>query len=353
VTAVRTVAVRPDSVSIPIGRTPVLTVGLTVDGVRRALRLKLESYNPCGSAKDRTALALVAEVMPRVDPAVGLIESTSGNLGVALAAISADRGLPFTAVVDPRTSPLLVTRMRHLGSRVVVAQRPDAAGGYLLTRLAMVADALAGEPRLTWTDQYRSEANPRAHRLGTAPETWAQLPAAEAVLVPVSTGGTLAGFLRFTAESLVPWTVVGVDVVGSAALGSPPARRLLSGIGSSRRSSFLPAGGVDSEQVTPDEAVACCLWLSAVAGVSLGASAGAAVAAALRRLRADRELRDVVCICPDGADRYLTSVYSAPWRAAHQLAPVPVATGVTVTGTDYRHPEPVAAGPLPGRAAER
>jgi len=98
------------------GRTPVVTLDLEVAGVHRRIWLKLECHNPHGSLKDRTAATLWESVREQVYPAEGVIESTSGNLGVALAARCAEHGVPFTAVVEPRTSRTSIDTMRCYGA---------------------------------------------------------------------------------------------------------------------------------------------------------------------------------------------------------------------------------------------
>ncbi|MFF5531496.1 pyridoxal-phosphate dependent enzyme [Streptomyces cinerochromogenes] len=300
--------------------TPVVRLGLEVAGTPRELWLKLEGYNPYGSIKGRTALALWRDVADRLERGAGLVESTSGNLGLALAALAAAHRVPFTAVVDPRTSAALLHDIRALGARVVTVDTPDGAGGYLLNRLARVRALLREQPGLVWTDQYHNPANPAAHATGTAPELhWQTCRRPMSVLVAVSTGGTLAGFRRYAAESGAGWELVGVDAAGSAALGGAVGPRLLSGLGSSRRSAFLPDGHRPTVYVTPAEAVTVCLWLRDRTGIAVGASAGALVAAALRLFRTDPRRTGAACLCPDGADRYLDTVYSPAWRQAHGM----------------------------------
>lgn len=225
----------------PVGTTPVVDVAVTVHGVERRLRLKLESHNPHGSLKDRIAVFLIEDVADRIDKDIGIIESTSGNLGVAMAAECQGRGIPFNAVVDPRTSSFFVDRIRDLGARVTVVDEPDSSGGYLLNRIRHVREQLRTRPGLVWTNQYRSEANPRAHFATTAPEIRRQVPGPATLLVPVSTGGTLAGLARYVDETDVPWTLVGVDVHGSAALGgAPPGGGCCPGSGPAARRTSCP-----------------------------------------------------------------------------------------------------------------
>jgi N-(2-amino-2-carboxyethyl)-L-glutamate synthase len=299
--------------------TPAIALEVEMSGIRRNLWLKLESHGPHGSLKDRTALALWRSVREQVDFAEGIIESTSGNLGISLAAICSRNGVPFTAVVDPRTSPAALDGIRRHGARIVMIDRSDGRGGYLLNRLAHVQEQLCARPRLVWTNQYGNPANPQAHRDGTAPELLRQVPERATVLVAVSTGGTLAGFLQFNRSHDLPWQVVGVDVEGSVALGNGvPGERILPGIGASRPSSFLSSeASVAREVVSAADAVGVCLWLADQTGIQVGGSSGAAIAAALRRLERGHDETDLAVICPDGGDRYVNTIYSASWRRAN------------------------------------
>ncbi|MFJ8941500.1 pyridoxal-phosphate dependent enzyme [Streptomyces sp. NPDC102365] len=311
-----------------VDRTPIVDLYIKVDGIERRLRLKLESANPYGSLKDRIAASLIDHVADAIDSEVGIIESTSGNLGVAMAAECETRGIPLNAVVDPRTSSFFIDRMHGLGARVTVVDEPDSSGGFLLNRIRYVRAQLLARPGLVWTNQYRSEANPNAHFVTTAPELRAQVPGPATVLVPVSTGGTLAGLSRFVDATGAAWRLVGVDVRGSAALGGDPGRRLLSGIGASCPSNFLDPATTEALHIEVTEAVSACLWLSEQAGIGVGGSSGATVAAALRMFRQDPRTAELVCLCPDGADRYRSTIYRADWRAAHGIAGVGIDAGV-------------------------
>jgi len=190
-------------------------------------------------------------------------------------------------------------------------------------------------PGLVWTNQYESNENPKAHSLSTAPELLRQVSGSATILVPVSTGGTLAGFTRFAEAENLAWRLIGVDVAGSAALGKIAGPRILSGIGSSRSSYFLNLDKVESVHVHAAEAISACMWLAECAGIDVGGSSGATVAAALRVLRNDPGLHDLICICPDGADRYLTTIYQLNWREAHGVTGMQIDAGVELLNVKY------------------
>src|SRR5205085_4400068 len=223
-----------------IGRTPLVEVGLRIDGQWRPVGLKLESYNPAGSIKDRTAYALLRslEEMHQLHRGDRVVESTSGNLGVALAMISRERGYAFTAVVDPKVDPLVVDRMRSFGAEVVLVEEPDETGGFLLTRLRVV-DQMVSEEGMVWPNQYGNPANPAVHYHQTAPEVRRQQPNVDAVFLAASTGGTLAGLGRYFKAVNPRVRVVGVDVPGSRVFSAVQAPRVLNGVGSSFASQFL------------------------------------------------------------------------------------------------------------------
>jgi N-(2-amino-2-carboxyethyl)-L-glutamate synthase len=119
------------------------------------------------------------------------------------------------------------------------------------------------------------------------------------------------------------------------ALSGHPGQRLLSGIGASCPSSFLDPAEVEAIHITPGEAISACLWLYECAGVDVGGSSGAAVAAGLRVFRDDSELRELVCVCSDGGDRYLSTIFHARWRAAHGITDAHVGDDVELLGMQY------------------
>jgi len=287
------------------------------------IHLKLEAFNRFGSIKARTATGLVdaLEEQGRLWPGIRIVESTSGNLGVALAGIAAERGYLFTAVVDPCTAPALLAGMVEQGAEIDMVAEKDCAGGYLISRLRRVRELTDGRTDRIWSNQYGSPANPRAHELGTAPEIARQAGGAmDAVFVAVSTGGTLAGVGRYLREHHPECRVVGVDVPGSVAFGGPPGPRQLTGIGSSVQSQFLRPWMYDEHiEVEPGAALAACRRLAAQTGIEVGGSGGAVLAACLRYLQAHPEIRHPVCLCPDSGANYRQTIFDDGWLHANGL----------------------------------
>ncbi|MFJ2915404.1 pyridoxal-phosphate dependent enzyme [Streptomyces sp. NPDC087228] len=160
--------------------------------------LKIEGLNSAGSVKLKTAVALVAEAEAsgRFPPG-RLIESTSGNLGVALAVVCAAKGYPLTCVTDPNTNAQSVRIMEALGAEIVVIDTVDDNGGFLQSRVKYIRQRLAGEPGLYWPNQYASAAGPRVHRDRTAQSIFGELGHVDCVFIGAGTTGTLMGCADF------------------------------------------------------------------------------------------------------------------------------------------------------------
>jgi cysteine synthase A len=306
-----------------VGNTPVQRIRLLIGGKRRDVYLKLEGENPGGSIKDRTALSLLQSLEHTGKLAAGgrLIESSSGNLAIGLAMLARDRGYQFNAVVDPLVTAENMRRLRDLGARIRMVEKPDAAGGYLLARLARIREMLADDPGLLWTNQYKNAANPRTHYFGTAPELFRQMEhKVDAVFVAVSTGGTLAGIGRYFREVSPETRIIAVDARGSVALGGDPGKRKLTGIGSSQRSEFVDAGHFDQLTYIEDcEAFAYCRALDSSTAIKIGGSSGACLAACARYLQAHSEIERAVCICADRGEHYASSIFSDSWLLQNGL----------------------------------
>jgi cysteine synthase A len=319
-------AVQKKSASLTVdgGPTPLVALRFAIAGIPRRVRLKLEGKNPTGSSKFRTAKALMTDLearrLLRQDSIV--IESTSGNLGVALACICQSMGLRFVAIVDPKTTSENISKMRAFGAEIDVVTEADGSGGFLPARLKRLNDLRNISNRYVWTDQYSNWANPLAHYMQTGPEILRQSGGSlQAVYIPVSTGGTLAGTARYLRETSPATLIVGVDAAGSVVFGGKPGVRKLTGIGSSRRSDFLTSSHYDEFYIVSDrEAFPFCRALLTQTGVELGGSGGAALAACVRHLEAHPELRDVTCICPDGGENYRSTIYSDEWLTANGFA---------------------------------
>lgn len=315
------VGTRPDSwLRQASTRTPLRRVTARTGGRSSSGWLKLEMANPTGSVKFRTALSLLG-TLDRAEPLVPggtIVESTSGNLGLALAHLSSELGFRYVAVVDPKLPSATRHAMEAAGAEIVTVTVPDEQGGYLLARLRTVGELCAGSPTARWANQYGSPANPLVHREVTGPELVDQTGGRlDLVAVAVSTGGTLAGIGDCVRRAVPAARILAVDVAGSLATsGSAGEPYLLTGIGATRRSFFLRPRHYDRiVHVRDIDAIAACRMLEQDTGLALGGSAGAVLAACLPELagRSGPPPRLPVMLCPDGGAKYADTLYDDLW----------------------------------------
>jgi cysteine synthase len=160
-----------------VGNTPLQTINLTIQGMRRTIHWKLERLNPTQSMKDRTAYALIQALddQGKLCNSSTVVESTSGNLGVAMARLCQLKGYKFLAVVDPKTTVENLAKLQTFGAQVHIVTHLDKNGGYILSRLAYIQRILAEQPGYIWTNQYDNPANPLIHYRSTGPEIYEQM----------------------------------------------------------------------------------------------------------------------------------------------------------------------------------
>jgi 2,3-diaminopropionate biosynthesis protein SbnA len=304
-----------DSILDCIGRTPVVRLNRLFPTGDVEVLAKLEFLNPGGSIKDRPAKHIIEQGLRSgvITSRTKLVESTSGNFGIALAMVSKIYNLNFTAVIDPNILPANLTILRNLGAGIDMVTTQDAAGGYLNSRISRVAEIVAGDPDAFWINQYANELNQAAHYSQTAEELIDDLEATPDVLVvAVSTGGTIVGTARRMRIEYPGLIVVGVDTVGSVIFGGPPGTRRLPGIGASRRPELIDIGLIDRVvHVTEPDCIAACHDLLTREGILAGASSGAVIAATYALLPLLPERSRVVTLFSDRGERYLDLVFPA------------------------------------------
>ena len=208
------------------------------------LFLKCEGFNFAGSIKLKAAMEMVeaAERRGILKPDSVLVESSSGNLGVALSMIAASKGYRFVCVTDRRCNLTTRLMMEALGARVHVIDEPDPVGGLVGARINYVRAMCAADDRCVWLNQYSNPNNWMAHFRRTAPAIARQFPGLDVLFVGAGTTGTLMGCARYFREWHRPVRIVAVDTVGSVTFGTPPGPRMIPGLGMApdRRCSTSP-----------------------------------------------------------------------------------------------------------------
>ena len=307
------------SVLACVGRTPLVVLGRQFPPPGATVIAKLELMNPSGSMKDRSAAYIVERGLAEgsISAAGHLIESSSGNFGIALASAARVHDLHFTCVVDPKTTPANLRILRQLGARVELVTEPDDNGCYLDARLVRVGELCRELPGSIWINQYANERSWQAHYDGTAGEILTDLDRPlDCLVAPVSTTATILGLARRLREAFPRLHVVAVDAAGSVIFGGSPGPRHVPGLGAGRRPELLAPGEIDEVVYVSDrEAVAGCRTLAAREGILAGGSSGAVVAA-IERLRPGLpEHWQILTVLPDRGDRYLDQVYDDAWVA--------------------------------------
>ncbi|HXE44241.1 MAG TPA: 2,3-diaminopropionate biosynthesis protein SbnA [Conexibacter sp.] len=287
---------------------------------------KLELLNPGGSVKDRPARYIIERGLRdgTIAPGATIVESSSGNFGIALAMAARIYELDFVCVVDPRIAPLNLRILDQLGARVEMVQRPDPYGGYLHTRLERVQELLAEIPGAYWIDQYANGLNARCHYDGIGTEIVEALGVEEPVdvfVAAVSTSATLMGAARRLRETWPDVRVVAVDAQGSVIFGAPASRRSLPGIGSSRTPELLCEEEVDEVIYVDDyDSARACRELLRGEGILAGGSSGSVIAAVQLLIPTLAPNARVVTVLPDRGERYMDLVYDDAWVEAHRPA---------------------------------
>ncbi|GAA1242903.1 2,3-diaminopropionate biosynthesis protein SbnA [Kitasatospora nipponensis] len=286
------------------------------------LYLKCEGFNFSGSIKQKAALEMVemAEKCGLLGFDSVLVESSSGNLGVALSMIAASKGYRFVCVTDSRCNPATRQIMEALGTEVQVVTEPDPETGFLGARLDRVRRLTAGDERYVWLNQYTNANNWLAHHRLTAPEIAEQFPELDLLFVGAGTTGTLMGCARWLKEHRPEVRIVAVDSVGSVVFGGRPERRMIPGLGSGVRPPLLDESVVDDVVLVPEaETIRACHRLAG-RGFLFGGSTGTVVAGAARWFAdhgASRDRAIAVAIAPDLGERYVDTVYRPDWVREH------------------------------------
>lgn len=224
------------------------------DVVPQALvHLKLEGFNMAGSIKLKTAIHMIEELerQKTLVPGKKVIESSSGNLGVALSLVCRNKGYPFTCVSDPNLTLANRRLIEAYGGEVIIANERDPNHGYLQSRLAIIAQRLAEDSSLVWTNQYASSSNKGAHIRWTGREILKEFPDLDVLVIGAGTTGTLMGCAEYVRKVAPHVRIFAVDAEGSVTFGHPPGKRVIPGLGTSRRPELADVSLVDGIVLIP------------------------------------------------------------------------------------------------------
>src|SRR5262249_21866189 len=248
--------------------------------------LKLEGFNVTGSIKVKTAIGLVEDLerqgIAKPNQTV-IVESSSGNLGLALSLVCAIKGCEFVCVTDPNDNHATIKGMELYGAQVIVVEERDRAGGFLGSRFKTINHILQSEPNAVWLNQYANIANKNVHAEQTANEIAGEFDKVDWVFVGAGTTGTLAGICERLRQVFPAVKIVAADPAGSVTFGRSPAKRNIPGIGTSVRPKLAELTNPDRViAVTEETTIETCLSFVRDYHLLVGGSTGTVLAAVQR-----------------------------------------------------------------------
>lgn len=298
-----------------VGNTPLMELSNynKSKGLKARLIVKLESFNPAGSVKDRVALAMIedAETSGLLKPGATIIEPTSGNTGIGLAFVAASKGYKFILTMPDTMSVERRNLLKALGAELVLT--PGANG--MKGAIARAEELKAATPGAVILQQFDNPANPAMHERTTGQEIWRDTEGHVDIFVAgVGTGGTVSGVGAALKKHNPAVKVVAVEPTDSPVLsGGAPGTHKIQGIGAGFvPKNYNPAVVDEILQVTNDDAIRTGRELAQKEGLLVGISSGAAVSAATRlALLPENEGKTIVALLPDTGERYLSTLLYA------------------------------------------
>jgi cysteine synthase A len=293
-----------------VGHTPLVELKRITSGVGATVLAKLEMFSPGGSVKDRIALRMIceAEAQGLLRPGGIITEPTSGNMGISLAWLAAARGYQCILTMPDTISLERRLLLRRFGAQVILTPGNQGMRG----AINKVIELRTTLPNSWFPQQFYNQANPRAHREGTAVEIWQDTEGAvDIVVIGVGTGGTLTGVAEGLRARNPSLEVIAVEPASSAVLsGGRPGPHRIEGLGAGFQPDTLRIDLIDAVvPVTDEDAVATAIRLMELEGLSVGISSGAVAWAALQEAGKEHNRgKVIVTIFPSAAERYLHTV---------------------------------------------
>lgn len=293
-----------------VGNTPLVKLNRITKGLEATILVKLESFNPLSSVKDRIGVSMIeaAEKSGHIKEDTIILEPTSGNTGIALAFVSAAKGYRLTLVMPETMSIERRKLLKALGADIVLTPGSQGMKG----AVSAAEEMLARDPRYYYIpQQFRNPSNPEIHRKTTAEEIWRDTDGNVDILVAgVGTGGTITGIAEVIKSRKPAFKVIAVEPAASPVLsGGKPGPHKIQGIGAGFVPEVLRRDLVDEiVKVENEDALQTSRRLAREEGILVGISSGAAAWAALQvSARPENRGKQIVAILPDTGERYLST----------------------------------------------
>lgn len=310
-----------DSILSTIGNTPVIELKNVFHEDKFQLFMKMEAMNPGGSAKDRSGYSMLMHALEtgEINKDTVIIESSSGNLGIALAQICCYLKLRFICVVDVKTTEQNIKLLKAYGAEIDYVSEPDkVTGEYLQARLTRVKELLEQIPNSYRPNQYNNIYNPLGHQNAMREIDEYFNGDIDYVFCATSTCGTIRGYSEYISEHKLSTKVIAVDAVGSIIFGGERKKRLIPGHGAAVVPGLFYEGMVDTcIHVTDQDCIIGCRNLVEKEAVIAGGSTGAILSAIKKVKDKIPDGSKCVMIMHDKGERYLDTIYSDDWVVEH------------------------------------
>lgn len=299
-----------EDITKTIGDTPLVKLNNITKGVKSTIVVKMESFNPLGSVKDRIGIAMIesAEKTGLINKNTTIIEPTSGNTGIALAFVAAARGYKLILTMPDTMSIERRDLLKAFGAEIVLTPGSEGMKG----AINKAEELLKNTPNSFMPQQFKNPANPEIHRKTTAEEIWNDTDGKIDIFVGgVGTGGTITGVGEIIKKRKPSLKVIAVEPADSPVLaGGKPGPHKIQGLGAGFVPDILNMKVIDEIiPVKNEQAFAASRQLARQEGILAGISSGAAIYAALQvATRPESNEKLIVVVLPDTGERYLSTV---------------------------------------------
>ncbi|MCG7533913.1 2,3-diaminopropionate biosynthesis protein SbnA [Pseudoalteromonas sp. OOF1S-7] len=277
--------------------------------------LKMEGFSIGGSIKIKPALKVIArlELEGKLMPGSKVIESSSGNLGIALSLVCAAKGYSFTCVTDPNILPTSERLIQAYGADIIKVDKKDENGGYLHERIKLIKEMQRKDPSLVWINQYENSDNLEAHYMSTGPAIIKQFQQPDYVFIGAGTTGTLGGVSQYIRQHSPRTKIIAIDTYGSVTFGGPSGKRFIPGLGTSVAPPIRRMAQFDELILVNERDTVCMCHKMAKQGLLFGGSTGTVLQGLQQYSEKIPKGSTIVAISPDMGERYLNTLYDPDW----------------------------------------
>jgi len=281
------------------------------------LFLKIEGLNLAGSIKIKPAICMLEglEEKEKIFPGhTQIIESSSGNLGVAASLACSIKGYNFTCISDPNISSRNAKLIKLFGGELIIVTDKDENGGFLNSRINLIKKLIKDNQDFYWLNQYANIENKNAHYLRTAPSIFETFPCVDYLFVGSGTTGTLMGCAEYIRDNNLKTKIIAVDPLGSVTFDFPASKRYIPGLGTSRKPELVDQSLIDEIiLVNEEETIKMCRDLLKQKSLLIGGSTGTVLAGIKAYSDKLSKAKNIVAISPDLGEAYLDTIYNDKW----------------------------------------